>query len=291
MTYLTLEEYTLLGGENKKLTSLDLINASLKFKRLVYPNDVLIDRWYTKNESYPLEVKLAMVEFVDYITNNAKRFNTLPIASQMVGSLSMSYSNVSAKNFNNVKFSFPESVTAILKPTNLLNPSIWNIKTATGRFTLFDREMFVTIQEEINANASTGDTETDEFTDGNGNVLFTTEEFFRTSPYMSINVYDSGKQVELNEDGTPSNMLSDNRDHKYLGSVKGWFRDGTYKSDQRGVLWVSSETVQGGKILEIKKDYVVKFKINNLTHTFIVGGVDEHPNGVGGTHHYMIYLS
>lgn len=284
VNYITLEEFKYLGG-NPDVTQGELLTMLLQFKSSIHPNHWMLTEFFNENGSYPLEVKLAIKEFVNYRFENNKSLTSPPLGGMTIGSTNIDYVN-NPKYYGDAKFMQSPTVREILKSTNLLSPRGYigpnkGLKLLGTPFIMPEQpapepelpnEQPVKLEPRVDL----------PFEYKNTNV-FDVRDLIDKTPNVNITIY---KQV-LAKDGA---IVLDYYNLEPLGSLQGYYR-GTVMDDDKRAIVIIPPVFESGDKVELKRDYSISLDLGGQQKTYKVDGYDEHVGNNSEVHHYLVYLT
>lgn len=146
--YLTPSEYITYGGI-KPLNHLELFKFQKMFESALYPNTYMVENFKIEKGEYPLEIKIAMVAFVNHVIKNGEVLFGIPIGGATVGTVSIDYNNEMLKSYGDMSKIITPEVRMILKTTNVLNPhAVYKQMKFRGTFPAFVNPLIEPAEEE-----------------------------------------------------------------------------------------------------------------------------------------------
>lgn len=283
--YLTDEEYKYYGGKYE-LTMLELVKYNMQFAALIHPNQRMLELFYNQLvlnlhgetvplNKYPLEVKIAMIVYIEFMIDNKSQLEALPIGGSTVGSTSIDYVNAVAENFGDVRYRVPKTVKEILKPTNLLSPTwaLYNHNTPC-RGTI-PSDMAVPFDPK----AETVDTI---FKQGNSSALHSIKEITGVLPSLQMKAYEKIRVMD-------GSIVTDEYDYVLKHEFLGWVRNREFDANYSASVVIPPQDNDGVNV-QIEVGDRIEFTSGDTTTNYTVGGLDKHLDMNGSTHHIFGYL-
>jgi hypothetical protein len=264
--YITLEEFKILSGEDVTLYDLILLNS--KFKSVIHPNAYMVEEFKRKHGTYPLEIKLAMKEYIQYTSKNKHIFSQIPMSSS-VGNTSITYSPYLQKNFNRSFLRACPDVREILTPTNVLNGYAYN-KKLPFIGTVFNIEPYV---EEQKVNKKKPQKQS---------AFIPMENILGNLPTCVAEIYR--KNYKMN-----GSIRTDVVDYDYSGELMGNLKLHEFDNKIRATLYIPN-TYLGGDKVEVVLEDRVKVYTDDTEYTYTVLGITKASDD-NKTHHYELDMS
>jgi hypothetical protein len=283
--YLTKEEYEYYGGKYS-LSMLDIVKYNMQFASLIHPNQRMLELFYNQLvpnfqgelvplNKYPLEVKVAMIVYIEFMIENKSQLEALPIGGSTVGSTSVDYVNGVAENFGALRYRVPKTVKEILKPTNLLSPT-WALYN-------HNRPCLGTIPPEMAVPFEPTQVGVSEvFGQPNSTILHSIKEITGILPSIQMKLYDEVRVM----DGA---IVTDQVDYVLKHEFIGWVRNREFESNYSASVVIPPQDDDMVDI-EVNVGDRIEFTYGDTTTTYSVAGLDKHLDHNGLTHHFFGYL-
>jgi hypothetical protein len=262
--FITIDQYQDLGGQNK-LSEQELQKYNVMFASLIRTNLFMLSPFYKEYGDYPLEIKMAMVEYIDF--QIAKAQVDPNISSSSVGSTSVSYNDHNdAKYYGDLRFQIPIAVKQILLPTNILTPY-----PSSKRQPLLATPYHPVspLKEQDNV------------------PLHNASSLIESMPHIEVTLYKElvdGKNV--NEDEIEVRPTSK---YQELGTVKGWVKD-TFFTDDHFAWFIIEPYLPDGSPIDLNRSDLVTYEIDGIKFKRVVQKVNREISHNGKTHHLAVFV-
>lgn len=283
--YLTAEEYKYYGGKYE-LTMLEIVKYNMQFATLIHPNQQMLELFYNQLvpnfqgekvplNKYPLEVKIAMIVYIEFMVDNKSQLEALPIGGSTVGSTSIDYVNAVAENFGDIRYRVPKTVKEILKPTNLLSPTWALYRHNTPCLGTIPPEMVSPFDTNVDTVNMTDDRD-------NLSTLHSIKEILDVLPSVHMKLYEEIRVID-------GSIVTDEYEYVLKHEFLGWVRSREFDANYSASVVIPPKDNDGVNV-EIEVGDRIEFTYGGTTTNYTVGGVDKHLDMNGSTHHIFGYL-
>ncbi len=274
--YLTEEEYKHLTG--KDISTGLLSRYVLQFKGIIQPNEWILNDWIKEHGTSPVEVKMALAIYIDFMDENATVLNNIPNGGTTVGSTSIDNINAVGKDFGSAKFRVPKSVTEILKPTNLLS-----LRGYQGRCTGLKLRGTPYKSPTVSTSSVQSDPVVPDYrVTPDKSQLHSMDELMARMPSVTMTI---SVLTDIND----ALVRTSKKEYVPLYTLKGWFRDNKYGTNKRSTIIVSPHDLTTGDIVPINVGDRISFQVDGIEEVYNIEGFDKHLDFEYKTHHYLIY--
>jgi hypothetical protein len=231
----------------------------------------MVEDFMNKYGTYPLEIKLAIKEYIIYSIKNKHLFSQVPMSSK-VGNTSVQYSLYLEKNFNKGFLRSCPEVREILSTTNVLNPYGFS-KRMSFIGTPFNIEPYKS-DTTVTKNNNSINSPTSNFT--------SMETILSNLPKCSADVLK--KKYKMN-----GAIRTDIVDYDYCGEVIGNLKLHEFDDKIRATLYIPNNYIDGSKVDIVLEDKV-KVYTDNKEYVYTVLGITK-ASDENETHHYELDMS